>query len=105
LNYTDGTGTSGGYAAGDRLSNIQDLTGSASDDTFVANLASNNFDGGTSTATSHNRVSYAASNAGVVVDLNSTTGVGTSGGYAAGDTFVNIQDLTGSASDDTFVAS
>ncbi|MFL9880427.1 calcium-binding protein, partial [Herbaspirillum rhizosphaerae] len=105
LNYTDGTGTSGGYATGDHLSNIQDLTGSSSDDTFVASAANNNFDGGTSTATSHNRVSYAASDAGVTVDLNSTTGVGTSGGYAAGDTFVNIQDLTGSASDDIFVAS
>ncbi|ALU88885.1 hypothetical protein Hrubri_1680 [Herbaspirillum rubrisubalbicans M1] len=105
LNYTDGTGTSGGYAAGDKLSNIQDLTGSSFDDTFVASAAANNFDGGTSTASSHNRVSYASSNAAVTVDLNYTDGTGTSGGYAAGDTLTNIQDLTGSSYDDTFVAS
>jgi hypothetical protein len=105
LNYTDGTGTSGGYAAGDKLSNIQDLTGSSYDDTFVANAASNNFDGGASTATSHNRVSYASSTAAVTVDLNYTDGTGTSGGYAQGDTFTNVQDLTGSSSDDVFVAS
>ena len=105
LNYTDGTGTSGGYAAGDKLSNIQDLTGSSYDDVFVASAASNYFDGGTSTASSHNRVSYAASNAGVTVDLNYTNGTGTSGGYAQNDRLTNIQDLTGSAYDDTFVAS
>ena len=105
LNYTNGTGTSGGYATGDTLINIQDLTGSSLDDTFVANLAANNFDGGTSNAGSHNRVSYAASDAAVTVDLNYTNGTGTSGGYAAGDTLVNIQDLTGSSFDDTFVAS
>ncbi|WP_044529562.1 beta strand repeat-containing protein, partial [Herbaspirillum sp. B65] len=105
LNYTDGTGTSGGYAAGDKLSNIQDLTGSSFDDTFVASAAANNFDGGSSTASSHNRVSYASSNAAVTVDLNYTNGTGTSGGYAAGDTLTNIQDLTGSSFDDTFVAS
>ncbi|OWY35892.1 beta strand repeat-containing protein [Herbaspirillum aquaticum] len=105
LNFTNGTGTSGGYAAGDTLTNIQDLTGSSFDDTFVASNAANRFDGGTSTASSHNRVSYARSDAGVVVDLNSTDGTGTSGGYAAGDTLVNIQDLTGSDFNDTFVAS
>jgi hypothetical protein len=50
LNFTNGTGTSGGYAAGDTLTNIQDLTGSSFDDTFVASNAANRFDGGTSTA-------------------------------------------------------
>ncbi len=105
LNYTNGTGTSGGYAQGDTLTNIQDLTGSSYDDTFVASAAANNFDGGVSTASSHNRVSYASSNAAVTVDLNYTNGTGTSGGYAQGDTLANIQDLTGSSYDDTFVAS
>ncbi|MCA1322841.1 calcium-binding protein [Herbaspirillum sp. alder98] len=104
LNFTDGTGTSGGYAAGDKLSNIQDLTGSSFDDIFVASAAANRFDGGTSTAGSHNRVSYAASNAAVTVDLNYTDGFNTSGGYADGDTLVNIQDLTGSAYNDLFIA-
>ena len=98
LNYTDGTGTSGGYAEGDQLVNIQDLTGSNFDDTFVASAATNSFDGGAGS----NRVSYAASTAGVTVDL--VDGKGT-GGYAQGDTYVNIQNVTGSDGDDTFIAS
>src|SRR5450830_1475762 len=98
LNYTDGTGTSGGYAQGDQLLNVQDLTGSNFNDTFVANAANNNFDGGGGS----NRVSYAMSNAAVTVDLVDGTGAG---GYAAGDTYVNIQNVTGSALSDTFIAS
>ncbi|OWY31162.1 hemolysin D [Herbaspirillum robiniae] len=98
LNYTNGTGTSGGYAAGDKLTNIQDLTGGAGDDTFVASLAENNFDGGAGS----NRVSYAASNAAVTVDL--VLGVG-AGGYANNDTYTNIQNVTGSNFDDLFIAS
>jgi hypothetical protein len=97
LNYTDGTGTSGGYAQGDKLSNIQDLTGGVGNDTFVASAAANNFDGGAGS----NRVSYAASNAGVIVDLV----LGSSGGYADNDTYVNIQNVTGSTANDTFIAS
>jgi len=104
LTKTDGTGTSGGFAQGDTLINIQDLTGSQYDDTFVASADANYFDGGVSVTGSHNRVSYAASNAAVTVDLNSTNGSGTSGGYAAGDRFVNIQDITGSSGNDTFIA-
>jgi hypothetical protein len=33
----------------------------------------------------HNRVSYASSDAAVTVNLNFADGTGTSGGYAAGD--------------------
>ncbi|MDR6742371.1 hypothetical protein J2X56_004399 [Herbaspirillum sp. 1173] len=98
LNFTDGTGTSGGYAQGDKLSNIQDLTGGVGNDTFVASAAANNFDGGAGS----NRVSYAASNAGVTVDLVLGSG---SGGYADNDTYVNIQNVTGSTGNDTFIAS
>src|SRR5450830_1054372 len=104
LTKTDGTGTSGGFAQGDKLINVQDLIGSQYDDIFIASSDANNFDGGASVTGSHNRVSYAASAAGVTVDLNSTTGAGTSGGFAAGDTFVNIQDITGGSGNDTFVA-
>ncbi|EJL87239.1 hypothetical protein PMI16_02920 [Herbaspirillum sp. CF444] len=103
LNYTNGTGTSGGYAQGDQLLNIQDLTGSNFDDTFVASAANNNFDGGAGSL--HNRVSYAASTSAVTVDLTQTDGSGTSGGFAQGDTLINIQDLTGSQYSDTFIAS
>jgi hypothetical protein len=106
LTATDGSGTFGGYADGDKLSNIQDLTGSAADDTFVASAAENNLDGGASTAASHNEVSYAKSvdalgaAAGVTVDLFTGTG---SGGYANNDTYVNIQDVLGSLADDTII--
>ncbi|ASU41308.1 hemolysin D [Herbaspirillum sp. meg3] len=105
LTNTIGTGTGGSlYANGDSFSNIQNLIGGASDDTFIASSAANKLDGGVSTAGSHNRVSYAASDAGVTVDLNYTNGTGTSGGYAQGDQLINVQDLTGSNFNDTFVA-
>ncbi|MET3430609.1 hypothetical protein ABIC71_000072 [Herbaspirillum seropedicae] len=103
LTNTIGTGTGGYYAAGDSFSNIQNLIGSVYDDTFVASADANSFDGGTGSL--HNRVSYAASTAGVTVDLNYSNGTGTSGGYAQGDKLANIQDLTGGAGNDTFVAS
>jgi hypothetical protein len=105
LSRTDGVGTSGGYAAGDKLSNIQDLTGSAFDDTFVASAAANNFDGGTSTSASHNRVSYVNSTVAETVDLFTGNGSGGAGSLANGDTYVNIQDVTGGSGDDIFVAS
>uniref|UniRef100_UPI000551E20E beta strand repeat-containing protein n=1 Tax=Herbaspirillum sp. RV1423 TaxID=1443993 RepID=UPI000551E20E len=105
LSRTDGVGTSGGYAQGDKLSNVQDLTGSAFDDTFVASAAANNFDGGVSTATSHNRVSYANSTAAETVDLFLGVGSGGVGSLANGDTYTNMQDVTGGSGDDTFVAS
>jgi hypothetical protein len=99
LNSTDGTGTSGGYAAGDTLVNIQDLTGSDFNDTFVASAAANNFEGGGGT----NTVSYARANdgAGVTVDLFQHVG---SNGFAAGDTYSNIQNVIGSSYADLFIA-
>jgi hypothetical protein len=69
---------------------------------FIANNVANAFDGGTSTASSHNRISYATDTAGVTVNLVNGTG---SGGLAAGDTYTNIQDATGGSGNDTFVAS
>ena len=105
LSRADGVGTSGGYAAGDKLSNIQDLTGSAFDDTFVASAAANNFDGGVSDSNSHNRVSYANSTVAEKVDLFLGVGTGGAGSLANGDTYTNIQDVTGGGCDDTFVAS
>ena len=62
VNLLTGEG-SDGYAAGDRYTSIQNVIGSASDDLFIANGAVNRFDGGVSTATSHNRVSYASDTA------------------------------------------
>ncbi|MEA9983632.1 hypothetical protein QN374_17515, partial [Herbaspirillum sp. RTI4] len=48
--------------------------------------------------------SYANDTAGVTVDLSSTVTLGV-GGLAAGDTYTNIQDVTGGSGNDTFVAS
>ncbi|MEV8761106.1 hypothetical protein AB0067_27870, partial [Klebsiella pneumoniae] len=90
---------------GDTYTGIQNVIGSALDDVIIASSEANSIDGGTSTASSHNRVSYASSDAAVTVDLSFTNGSGTFGGYAAGDKLVNVQDLTGSIYDDTFVAS
>ncbi|WP_034299132.1 calcium-binding protein, partial [Herbaspirillum sp. RV1423] len=102
LNYADGTGTSGGDAAGDKLTLIDNLIGSSFNDTFVASSQANSFDGG---AGGVDTVSYLASTAGVNVDLSNTTGAGTSGGYANGDKFTNISNIVGSNFDDTFFAS
>ncbi|MFL9925772.1 calcium-binding protein, partial [Herbaspirillum lusitanum] len=108
LNYTDGTGTSGGFAAGDKFNGIENVTGTQYDDTFFASAVANKFDGGTSTSASHNRVNYSASNAGVIVDLVLNVGGDAINGttsYANGDTYLNIQDATGSNFADIFIAS
>ncbi|MNK04434.1 Bifunctional hemolysin/adenylate cyclase precursor [compost metagenome] len=94
----------GGGAQGDTYTNIQDITGGSGDDTFIASAAANNFDGGTSTATSHNRVSYASDTANLTIDLLNPGATGV-GGNAQGDTYTNIQDITGGSGDDTFIAS
>uniref|UniRef100_UPI00058E3D72 hypothetical protein n=1 Tax=Herbaspirillum lusitanum TaxID=213312 RepID=UPI00058E3D72 len=96
------TGTSGGDAAGDKLSLIDNLIGSSFNDTFVANNQNNSFDGG---AGGVDTVSYLASGVGVTVDLSNTTGAGTSGGFANGDKFTGISNLIGSNFDDVFFAS
>ncbi|MFC7287783.1 beta strand repeat-containing protein, partial [Herminiimonas glaciei] len=103
VNLLTGLGT-GGYAQDDRYISIQNVVGSASDDLFIANGAVNRFDGGVSTATSHNRVSYASDTADLTIDLLNA-GVAGIGGNAEGDTYVNIQDVTGGLGNDTFIAS
>ncbi|MBF8177102.1 beta strand repeat-containing protein [Herminiimonas contaminans] len=103
VNLLTGMGT-GGYAQDDRYISIQNVVGSASDDLFIANGAVNRFDGGVSTATSHNRVSYATDTADLTIDLLNA-GVAGIGGNAEGDTYVNIQDVTGGLGNDTFIAS
>src|SRR6185312_6832352 len=94
---------SGGDAAGDTLVRIENLTGSAQADTLEGNAGDNiltglggndMLDGGAGIDTA----SYAGSSAGVTVSL--MTGLG-SGGDAAGDTLVRIENLTGSAQADT----
>ncbi|WP_076593944.1 beta strand repeat-containing protein [Herminiimonas arsenitoxidans] len=97
----------GGNAQGDTYTNIQDLTGGAGNDTFIASAAVNNFDGGGGL---HNRVSYASDTADLIINLSDKPASGVlagtgSGGYAQGDTYVNIQDATGGNGNDLFIAS
>ena len=89
------TGTAlGGHAQGDTLTNIQNLTGSAHNDTLTGDDGNNRLDGGLGI----DRAIYAGSNAAVSVNL----GAGTArGGHAQGDTLTNIQNLTGSVFADT----
>ena len=89
------TAQSGGYAAGDTLVSIENIIGSAYNDTLTGSSASNKIDGGAGIDT----VSYASSNAAVNVNLAVTTTQ--SGGHAAGDTLFNIENIIGSSYNDT----
>jgi Ca2+-binding RTX toxin-like protein len=84
---------SGGDASSDSYSSIENAIGSAHNDTFIASIDKNHFDG----LGGINTLSYVGSNAGVTVNLATSEA---SGGHATGDTFVNIQNLTGSAHND-----
>ena len=94
---------SGGDAASDVLTNIQNLIGSANDDTLTGDANANVIEGGAGAdtingGTGTNTASYSSSSAAVTVDLSAGTA---SGGDAAGDVLTNIQNLIGSANADT----
>jgi Ca2+-binding RTX toxin-like protein len=96
LTLNGGAGV-GGYAAGDVLVNVENLVGSLYNDTITADDNANFIDGNGGTDT----VSYANSASAVTMTLNgasnSTAG---SGGDAAGDILINVQNLTGSTNND-----
>ncbi|CAN7623273.1 M10 family metallopeptidase C-terminal domain-containing protein [Bosea sp. LjRoot9] len=110
-NLATGVAT-GGHAAGDVFAEIENLTGSsfgdsltgdaavnslsggAGNDTLVGGAGADTLDGGANTDTA----SYAASASAVTVNL--ATGVNT-GGDAEGDVLISIENLVGSAFDDT----
>jgi Ca2+-binding RTX toxin-like protein len=94
----DGTQGSGGDAQGDVLSNIENLVGSAFDDTLTGDAGDNlivggagadHVDGGAGVDT----VDFTTSGVGVTVYLDGRAGVG---GDAQGDTYLNIEQLIGS---------
>ncbi|OWJ55820.1 calcium-binding protein, partial [Inquilinus limosus] len=107
----NGTG-SGGDAQGDALSGIENLIGSAFNDTLTGDAGANVLNGGNGNDTLQGRggadtltggagtdtASYAASAAAVVVNLLNGTGTG---GDAQGDTLAAIENTTGSAFNDT----
>ena len=71
------------------------LNGLAGNDTLIGGVGADALDGGTGTDT----VSYAGSSAAVTVSL--VAGATNTGGDAEGDTLSNIENLTGSAHDDS----
>ncbi|MGL4963139.1 MAG: beta strand repeat-containing protein [Inquilinus sp.] len=108
-----GTGSgSGGEAAGDTLTAIENLIGSAFDDTLGGDAGANGLSGGEGNDTLHGAggadqidggngtdvADYEDSAAGVTVNLAAGTGAG---GDAAGDTLTGIEFVIGSAFDDT----
>jgi Ca2+-binding RTX toxin-like protein len=85
-----------GFGNTDTLSGIENAIGTAFDDVFVAGTAANRFDGGVGS----DQVSYAASGTGVTANLD--IGIG-AGGDAAGDVYVSLEVVVGSAFGDTLV--
>lgn len=93
----------GGHAAGDTFQSIEGLVGSAFDDHLTGSDGNNTLRGGIGAdfidgGWGRDRASYAYSSAAVDVDLARTGAQ--SGGDAAGDVLVSIENLTGSDHDD-----
>ncbi len=98
VNLNLATAQTGGDAQGDILKNIENILGSAYNDTLTSNTAANTLDGGAGVDT----VSYVGSAAGVSVNLNLTTVQ--AGSNAAGDILKNIENVLGSSYNDSFVS-
>src|SRR5450755_1409305 len=112
VNLTNAGAQSGGDAAGDILSNFENITGSAyadvltgnasanvisggaGNDTIIGGAGADTLDGGAGTDT----VDYSASSAAVTVNL--TNAGAQSGGDAAGDILSNFENITGSRSEE-----
>ena len=91
---------SGGDAEGDRLSNIENLTGSNLDDTLEGNAGNNKLIGGLGTDTvSYAHASSGANSVGVTVNLASTKSQKTV--TAGSDTLSGFENLIGSEFNDT----
>ena len=109
VNLANAGAQSGGDAAGDILSNFENVTGSAYNDTLTGDANANAISGGAGNdtiaggagadaldgGTGTDTVDYSASSAGVTVNLAKTGAQ--SGGDAAGDILSNFENLTGSA--------
>jgi Ca2+-binding RTX toxin-like protein len=114
LNLVGTAQTSSGDASGDRLTNIENLTGSSQNDTLTGNSGANVLNGGLGDDTliggagadqligggGTDTASYASSGAAVQVNLT-LSGAQTSTGDASGDTLTNIANLIGSSFGDT----
>ena len=110
VNLGDGT-ASGGHAEGDEFAGIEGITGSVYDDTLTGGNGADRLDGGDGAdvleggagadeldgGTGSDTAVYRSSNAAVTVNLGDGT---FTGGHAAGDTAVNVENLEGSDYDD-----
>ncbi|NDC57547.1 MAG: hypothetical protein EBZ50_01690 [Alphaproteobacteria bacterium] len=96
-------GAANGDAAGDTLSGIENVIGSATGANTLFGDALNNVLGGGAGKDyldgrgGLNVADYAGSTAGIVVDLRNTATVRTEAGWVNGDTWINIQGVRGSA--------
>lgn len=93
---------SGGHAAGDTMSGIENLIGSGLNDTLSGDGVNNTIEGGGGADSINGQggtdtASYASAGAGVAITIGAT---GTAGD-ATGDTLTNIENLIGSGSNDT----
>ena len=89
---------SGGHAEGDTLTAIENLTGSAHDDTLTGDADSNVLEGGAGADTldgagGTDTAAYAHSDGAITIDLSAGTNTG---GHATGDSLTNIENLLGS---------
>ncbi len=100
-----------GDANGDILQDIENLTGSALIDTLTGNEADNIIEGragadvlsGGSNTSAGDTVSYAASAAGVRVNIGIVLQSATTNGDAAGDSLNGFENIIGSALNDTLI--
>jgi len=111
INMTAAT-TAGGYAGNDTLNGVENIIGTDFNDTLIGDGSSNHFQAGLGSDILDGRagadildggsgidtVTYANSATAVTVDLSGT--LTNSGGDAAGDTLLNIENIIGSAFDD-----
>ncbi len=110
-----------GHAQGDRLKEIENLIGSGGADSLTGNSGVNLFEGlgdmdRIDGAGNVDTASYRSSDAAVTIDLSGIISTGdpatpdegyvtaASGGHAEGDRLINIENLIGSAFDDTLTA-
>ncbi|MBI3350386.1 MAG: RTX toxin [Burkholderiales bacterium] len=115
VNVSLGTGQgSGGDATGDRLQDIENLTGSGFNDLLIGDASDNKLDGGAGDdeleggegadaltgGEGKDTASYVDAQTAVVVSL-ATPSLNT--GEARGDTFSSIENLAGSENDDTLI--
>ena len=109
----------GGDAQGDRLTSIEDVTGSRFADLIRGNSAANDLVGGRGDDVLEGRggadridgglgidtATYQLAQGGVIVDLRQSTQSNTSAGEALGDVLVSIENLIGSNFGDTLTGS